>query len=199
MESKTGLSTFLFSDIEGSTKLWEEKQEAMRAALGRHDAILRKAIESHGGRVVKQVGDSFHAAFARPSDAVAAVLDAQLALQTEAWEATGPLKVRMALHTGLAEERAGDFFGQPLNRCHRMLSAGHGGQVLLSVATQELARDHLPADASLKDLGEHRLKDLVRPEHIFQLVHPGLLAEFPALRSLAAFTHNLPIQVTSFI
>lgn len=191
--------TFLFTDIEGSTKLWEERPDAMRAALARHDAILRKAIEAHHGRVVKQVGDSFHAVFTGAGDALNAVIEAQQNLMAEDWGAAGPIKVRMALHTGEAEERDGDFFGAALNRCSRMLNAGHGGQTLVSTTAHELLKDTVPPGVSLKDLGEHRLKDLIRQEHIYQVCHPEVPAEFPPLRSLASFAHNLPTQVTSFV
>lgn len=198
-QTQTKVWTFLFTDIEGSTKLWEAHPEAMRPLLARHDAILRKVIEENRGRVVKQVGDSFHAVFSRPADAVKAVVAAQSSLLKENWSDVGPIKVRMAVHTGEADERDGDYFGAALNRCSRMLTAGHGGQTLLSTATHELLRDSVPPGVTLKDLGEHRLKDLIRQEHIYQVCHPDLPAEFPPLRSLASFTHNLPVQMTSFV
>ena len=138
----TGTVTFLFTDIEGSTIRWEQHREAMQAALARHDAILRQAIEGHGGVVFKTVGDAFYAAFATAPDALHAALVAQRALQTEPWpEALGPIRVRMALHTGAAEERDGDYFGPPLNRVARLLAAGHGGQVLLSAVAQGLVQE----------------------------------------------------------
>jgi predicted ATPase len=171
----------------------------MRVALARHAAILRSAIEQHGGYVVKTMGDAFHAAFGRAPDAVDAVLDAQHRLEAEPWGNVGPLRVRMALHTGAAEERDGDYFGPSLNRAARLMSAGHGGQILLSQATYELVRDTLPDEATLADLGEHRLKDLIRPERIYQLVAPGLASAFPPLRTLGGHPHNLPIQPTSLI
>lgn len=195
----TGTVTFLFTDIEGSTKLWGQYPEAMKVSLARHDAILRSAIEAQGGYVFKTVGDAFCAAFEIAPDALSAALDAQRALYVESWGETGPLRVRMALHTGAAEERDGDYFGPPLNRVARLLSAGHGGQVLLSLATKELVRDDLPEGVSLQDLGHHRLKDLIRREHVFQLVAPDLNADFPALKSLDTYPNNLPIQLTSFI
>ena len=195
-----GTVTFLFTDMEGSTAHWEQQRAAMQAALARHDAILREAIAAHGGHVFKTVGDGFYATFVTAPDAVEAAVAAQQALQAEAWGAeTGPLRVRMALHTGVAEERDGDYFGQPLNRVARILSAGNGGQVLLSAATQELVRDQLPARAELRDLGEHRLKDLIRPEHIFQLIAPDLQLDFPPLRTLDNLPNNLPLQDTQFI
>jgi predicted ATPase/class 3 adenylate cyclase len=198
-EPPTGTVTFLFTDIEGSTKMWERSPEAMQVALARHDEILREAIEAHGGYVFKTVGDAFCAAFSTAPDALEAALSAQKALVGEAWEETGPLRVRMALHTGAAEERGGDYFGVPLNRVARLLSAGHGSQVLTSVPTQQLVRDQLPAGTQLRDLGERRLKDLFRPEHIFQLMASDLPAEFPPLRTLDTRLNNLPAQPTPLI
>jgi predicted ATPase/class 3 adenylate cyclase len=194
-----GTLTFLFTDIEGSSQLWEQHPEAMKSALEQHDVLLRQAIQAHGGLVFKTVGDAFYAAFATAPAAVTAALAVQQALLTEEWGDTGPLRVRMALHTGIAEAREGDYFGPTLNRVARLLEAGHGGQVLLSLPTEELVRDELPEGASMRPLGEHRLKDLVRPERVFQLLHPALPTEFPRLRSLEAFTHNLPVQWTSFV
>ena len=196
MNRPEGTVTFLFTDIEGSTKLWEAQPEAMRLALARHDALLRDAIETHNGYVFKTIGDAFCAAFTTATDALEATLAAQHALTGDPWSAETPLKVRMALHTGSVESRGGDYFGQPLNRVARLLSTGHGGQTLLSAATQELVRDSLPAAASLLELGSHRLRDLGRPETIFQLLHPKLVAQFPALRSLASLPNNLPLQPT---
>src|SRR5262245_16194226 len=159
----------------------------MRAALLQHDDLLRACIESHGGRVFKTMGDAFCAAFPNPQGAVDTVLAAQQwlpALSLRTTDGAQPLKVRMALHTGVAEARDGDYFGPPLTRVARLLAIGHGGQVLLSDATQVLVRDNPPADVSLADLGEHRLKDLSRPEAVYQLCHPDLSADFPPLRSL---------------
>ena len=197
----TGTVTFLFTDIEGSTRLWEAHPDAMRSALARHDALLRQAVEDNHGYVVKTTGDGIHAAFATAPEALAAVLAAQRVLQAEGWEAQAPLSVRMGLHTGIAESRDGDYYGGVLNRAARLMAAGHGGQALLSAATQELVRDHLPDGARLRDLGRHRLKDLGRPEEVFQLLHPDLPADFPPLRSLdnPALPNNLPQQVTSFV
>jgi class 3 adenylate cyclase len=195
----TGTVTFLFTDIEGSTKLWENDAPAMQAALARHDELLRRAIEEHGGYIFKTAGDAFCATFPTAPDALEAVLGAQRGLLSSEWGQTGPLRVRMALHTGAAEERDGDYFGPPLNRVARLLSAAHGGQVLLSLPTQELVRDQLPAGTSLMDLGEHRLKDLFRPERVFQLLAPELPSEFPPLRTLDAYRNNLPLQPTPLI
>src|SRR3712207_4378387 len=169
----------------------------MQAALARHDAILRQAIEEHGGVVFKTVGDAFYATFPTARDALQAALAAQHALQQERWSTeAGALRVRMALHTGSAEERNGDYFGPPLNRVSRLLSAAHGGQTLLSSPAQELVRDQLPVDAELRDLGEHRLKDLARPERVYQLAVSGLPATFPPLRTLEGHPNNLPMQPT---
>ena len=195
----TGTVTFLFTDIEGSTRLWEEHTEGMRAALGRHDDLLRATITQHRGHIFKTVGDAFHAAFPTAADALATALEAQRALAAEPWAVPGGLRVRMALHTGVAEQRNGDYFGPTLNRAARLLAAGHGGQILVFGTTYELVQDVLPADVTLRDLGQHRLRDLARPEQIYQLVAPGLGPEFPPLRSLEAFPHNLPVQLSSFI
>jgi class 3 adenylate cyclase len=196
----TGTVTFLFTDIEGSTKLWERNPESMRAALTRHDAILREAIEEHSGFVFKTVGDAFCAAFPTAQDALGAALAAQRALFSEEYdEGIGSLRVRMALHTGAAEERGEDYFGPPVNRVARLLSVGHGGQVLLSLPTQQLVRDQLPADIHLSDLGERRLKDLSRPERVFQLAASDLPSEFPPLKTLERYPNNLPLQPTPLI
>jgi predicted ATPase/DNA-binding SARP family transcriptional activator len=195
----TSTVTFLFTDVEGSTRLWEEQPDAMPAALLRHDTLLHAAIRAAGGQVFKTMGDQFCAAFATAPEAMTAALAAQRALQAQTWHQGPPLRVRMALHTGTAQQREGDYFGPTFNRLARLLDTGHGGQILLSLATVELVRDQLPEGADLRDLGERRLPDLSRPEQIFQLVVPDLPAHFPPLRSLEAFAHNLPLQLTRFI
>jgi predicted ATPase/class 3 adenylate cyclase len=195
----SGTVTFLFSDIQGSTKLWEKYPDAMRHALARHDALIRQSIEAHGGYIFKTVGDGFCAAFDIATDAVAAALSAQHAFFTEAWGETGPLHIRIALHTGTAKEHDGEYFGPTLNRVARLLSTGHGGQTILSPTTTELVRDQLPGGVVLRDLGKHRLRDLDRPEHIFQIVTPHLPADFPPLKSLEDLPNNLPAQLTNFI
>ena len=195
----TGTVTFLFTDIEGSTKRWDAYGEAMSAAVQRHDVIGRTAIEAYGGYVFKTLGDAFCVAFARPEAAVAAALDFQRALATEDFAAVGGLRVRAALHIGAADERGGDYFGPTVNRVARLLSIGHGGQTLLSGVMHDLVLGALPPQASLRDLGEHRLKDLSRPEYVYQLVAPELATEFPALRSLELLPNNLPLQMTSFV
>ncbi len=194
----TGTITFLMTDIEGSTQLWEAQPDAMRADLERHDAHIRGAIESHGGSVFKTGGDAFCAAFDGPERAIGAALAAQIALSAQAWTVPG-LRVRMALHTGEAQARGGDYFGPPLNRTARLRDAAHGGQILLSQATAQLAGDDLPPGAALRDLGRHRLKDLARPEQVFQAVHPEIPDGFPRLRSLDALPNNLPQRLDSFI
>ena len=191
--------TFLFTDLEGSTQLWEQFPQAMEAALERHDALLRAAVENSNGQVVKTTGDGLMAAFASALDGVTACLKAQRSLTDEPWGETGPLKVRMGLHVGEAQPRGGDYFGPAVNRAARLMSVAHGGQVLLSAVAVELVADLLPKGASLLDLGEHRLKDLERPEHIFQLLHPALAADFPPLSSLDLRPNNLPAQPTPLI
>jgi predicted ATPase/class 3 adenylate cyclase len=196
----TGTVTFLFTDIEGSTRLWESNTQAMQEALARHDELLRAAIEAYGGNVFKTVGDAFCAAFGTATDATEAALAGQRALFEEGWaEEVGAIKVRMALHSGAAEERDGDYFGPPVNRVARLLSAGHGGQVLLSHVAQELTQDDLPKGTQLRDLGERRLKDLFRPERVFQLIAPDLPTSFPPLKTLDARINNLPAQPTPLV
>jgi predicted ATPase/class 3 adenylate cyclase len=194
-----GTVTFLFTDIEGSTKMWERHPQAMQAALARHDELLRWAIVKRRGYVFKTVGDAFCAAFPTSPEALEAALEAQRLLLKERWGESNPLRVRMALHMGAAEEREGDYFGPPVNRVARLLSAAHGGQVLLSLPTHEMVRDQLPAGVSLRDLGEHHLKDLFRPERVFQLVSPDMPSEFPPLRTLDAYRNNLPLQPAPLI
>ncbi|MGA8325550.1 MAG: adenylate/guanylate cyclase domain-containing protein, partial [Candidatus Cybelea sp.] len=195
----TGTVTLLFTDIEGSTQRWEERGEAMAQALRRHDELLRGVIESHGGHVFKTVGDAFCATFWRAADAVAAAIDAQCVFGVEGWRAIGGLHVRMAMHSGVTHERDGDYFGPVVNRVARLLATAHGGQVVLSGATALLLRDLMPERAQLYDLGEHRLADLAEPEHVWQLVAPGLAETFPPLRSLESCWSNLPRQLTPLI
>ncbi len=195
----TGTVTFAFTDIEGSTARWERDRAAMQTAVRRHDELMRAAIAARDGVVFKTVGDAFCAAFARPEEAVAAMLDAQLALAAEDFSAVDGLPVRAAIHTGTADERDGDYFGPAVNRVARLLAIGHGGQVLVSGVTADLVQGDLPSQASLRDLGEHRLRDLARPEYVYQLVAPDLGADFPALRSLDALPNNLPLQLKSFV
>jgi predicted ATPase/class 3 adenylate cyclase len=195
----TGAVTFLFSDIEGSTQRWEAHPEAMKAAVERHEQLVSGAIARHGGHVFKLMGDAFCAAFHSAPDAIAAASDAQRALAEEDFSGVDGLRVRMGLHTGIAEERNADYFGPSVNRVARLMSLGHGGQVLLSGHTQELAHGQLPPDVALIDLRTHRLKDLTDPEHVWQLTIAGLAAEFPPLRSLDARPNNLPVQLTTLV
>src|SRR5829696_9949170 len=186
-------------DTRHPRRLLAPEQVLMRFSIIYDRPSLRWAMEEHGGYVFKTVGDDFYCAFSTASDALKAALEIQRRLLSSEWEETGPLRVRMALHTGAAEERDGDHFGPPVNRVARLLSAAHGGQVLLSLPTQQLVRDQLPAGTSLRDLGEHRLKDLFRPERVFQLTAPELPSEFPPLRTLEAYRNNLPLQPTPLI
>jgi predicted ATPase/class 3 adenylate cyclase len=191
--------TLLFTDIECSTQHWEERPDEMSLALRRHDELLRTAIERHGGQVFKTMGDQFCAAFSRASDAIAASAEAQRALTTADWRAVGGLTVRMALHSGESDERDRDYFGPVVNRVARLLAAVHGGQVVVSSVTEHFLRGGMPADTKLRDLGEHRLKDLIEPERVWQLVAPGLPDTFPPLQSLGSLPNNLPRQVTPLI
>ncbi len=180
----SGEITFLFTDIEGSTPLWERSPDVMRESLARHNAILYEAIESHNGQVFKTIRDAFQVAFAVPVDAARAAIAAQRGLASAAWGTTGPLRVRMGLHRGPAEASRGDYVvSHTLNRVARVMSAGHGGQILLSHAVAEQVREHLPADVRLRDLGKHRLKGLSQAEHLYQLVASGLPVDFPPLNS----------------
>jgi predicted ATPase/class 3 adenylate cyclase len=191
--------TFLFSDVEGSTRLWEAHGQEMRSALAVHDGIVRGEIEGHGGYVFATGGDGFGAAFARAGDAVVAALAAQRGMAEQDWPDDVPLRVRMGLHTGEAEERDGDYFGPEVNRAARLMAVAHGGQIVCSQATAEMARSGLPPGVSLADLGAHRLRDLSEPLRVFQVVGDGLPSRFPPLLSMDAFPGNLPLQVSSFI
>jgi predicted ATPase/class 3 adenylate cyclase len=201
MLCETGIPSqaFLFTDVEGSTSRWEANEPAMRAAMARHDAILRGAVTKSAGHVFKTSGDGLCAVFPDAVAALSAAREAQLAMQIADFSAVGGMRVRMAVHAGVAETRDKDYFGPPLNRVARLLAAAHGGQILLSAAAADAARCHLPESAGLLDLGRHRLKDLAAPEPVFQLLAPGLAAAFPAIRSLDSLPNNLPQQATSFI
>lgn len=194
-----GHVTFLFTDLEASTRLWEEHPDAMGDALALHDHILRDAVLDHHGQIVKTTGDGVHAVFVVAADALACAVAAQIALHDVAWGATGPLVVRMGCNSGDAELREGDYYGPAVNRAARVMAAAHGGQILLSEATAAAVRSDLPVEVALVDLGEHRLRDLARAEHVFQVVHPALAEEFPPLRSLESYPTNLPAQRTSFV
>ena len=198
--TRSDVVTFLFTDIEGSTALWEQGAERMGQAMARHDALTRAAVETQRGVVVKTTGDGVHAAFDDPLDALAATLKLQQALANP--EATHGimLAVRCGVHAGVVERRDHDFFGTAVNRAARIMSAAHGGQVLVSQAVATLVNDRLiPGGFTLRDLGVARLRDLTSVEHVFQLLHPQLRADFPALRTLEATPNNLPLQLTSFV
>lgn len=195
----SGMVTFLFTDVEGSTSLLERHPEAYRGAIAQHHDMLARSVAQNRGAIFETVGDAVYAAFASPADAVTAAFLAQQELHNASWGETGPLRVRMGLHTGEVERQGDHYFGAALYRCARLSNTAHGGQVVLSSATAELVREGLPIGASLRDLGEHRLKDLQRPEHIFQLVGPELAADFPPLRALDTTTSNLPLQPTPFV
>jgi predicted ATPase/class 3 adenylate cyclase len=199
VELPSGTVTFLFTDLEGSTRLWEEHPEAMKEALARHDDILRSEIVDHGGFVVKTTGDGFHATFATAPQALEAAIGAQLRLRAASWDAMGPLRVRMGIHTGLAELRDGDYYGSTVNRAARLMSVAHGGQILCSHACANLVRDVRPHAGSLRDLGAHRLRDLATPERVFQAIHDGLEREFPELRTASDRLGNLPTVATDFV
>ena len=195
----TGIVTFLFTDIEGSTKLWQAYPQQMKLNLARHDALLRAAIEQLDGYVFKTIGDAYCAAFASAPQAVRAAIESQESLAREEWGAT-PIKVRMGIHVGEAEATGQDYRGYlTLSRVQRVMSAGHGGQVLLSAPVVNSVRDQLPATVSLRDLGEHQLKGLLTPEHLWQLVVPGLVHDFPPLATLSNIPNNLPATLNRFV
>ncbi|MFN2251857.1 MAG: tetratricopeptide repeat protein [Anaerolineae bacterium] len=195
----TGTVVFLFTDIEGSSRLWEADAEAMRRAVARHDELLRTAIESNGGVVFKTVGDGFRAAFSSPRAAIAAAVRAQQDIGREDWPASVPIRVRIAVNCGAADFRDGDYFGPTLNRCARIEDLTHGGQVLISQSCYALTRDDLPEGVSLEYLGECALRDLSRPEPVYQLEHASLASRFPPPRTLDRLPTNLPIRLTRFI
>ena len=200
-ELPSGTVTFLLTDVEGSTALWQEADEAMRSAAARHDALFEQAVQQHRGVHIRPrgEGDSRFAVFVGAPDAVAAAIAIQHAFAHEPWPTPRPIKVRIGIHTGQAELREGDYYGSAVNRCARLRSIGHGGQILLSEATAVLARDDLANGVSLLDLGQHRLKDLTRPERVFQVVKDGLPSAFPPPVSLDARPNNLPVHATALL
>ena len=199
MTLETTTRTFLFTDLEGSTRLWEGEPEGMRGALVRHNDVVARAVEEQGGSLVRSTGDGFVAVFPTADCALRAALTAQLALEVESWHLSEPLRVRMGVHTDVVATADGEYLSPPLNRCSRLMSAAHGGQIICSEATAVLARAALGQDADLVDLGEHMLRDLSQPVKIFQLVHPGLDRDFPPLRTLDAYPTNLPVELSTFI
>jgi class 3 adenylate cyclase len=192
--------TFLFTDIEGSTHLWEQHPEQMRAAMGRHAVLFESAVVQQAGYVVRPrgEGDSRFAVFTRATDALRAAIAIQRLFFAEPWVML-PLRVRIAIHSGEADLRDGDYYGKPVNRCARLRSVAHGGQILISQTTYYLVRDELPAGVGLHDLGEYNLKDLERAKHIFQPVLADLPADFPPLNTPDQIHNNLPLALTSFI
>ena len=193
-----GTVTFLFTDMEGSTRAWEAHPKETRAALQRHDEIVARAIEANRGTIILErgEGDSVFAVFERASDAVAAACELQLALGKEEWPSEVPLRVRVGIHTGEADA---DYRGAHVNRAARIRAIGHGEQILLSAVTAGIVRGTLPDGTSLIDLGQHRLRDVSDMEHVFQLAHPDFRENFPPLRSVSNFRQNLPVQLTSFV
>src|SRR5438874_8673756 len=198
MNRPVGTMTFLFTDVEGSTRAWEAHPAETQTALKRHDEIVAREIEAYNGALILErgEGDSVFAIYARAADAVAAAVEIQRALRAETWPAEVPMRVRMAIHTG---EAGADYRGPHVNRAARLRAIAHGEQILISGVTAGILRDALPAGASLIDLGRHRLRDLSELEHVFQLAHPELRIDFPPLKSLTNFRQNLPTQLTSFI
>jgi predicted ATPase/class 3 adenylate cyclase len=194
-----GNVTFLFSDIEGSTRLLGQRPALYASALLRHDVIMRGAVDRASGVIFETVGDAVYAAFSDPVAAVTAALDAQLGLAREDWGELGAIRARIGIHGGAVERRGDHYFGAPLYRCARLMSIGHGGQTLLSETIAEAVTEALPQPAGLRSMGTHRLKDLVEPEVVFQLTHPDLLSQFAPLRSLAPATNTLPTQLTSLV
>lgn len=188
--------TFLFTDIQGSTRIWESESDSMREALESHDTVLRGAFAE--GEVFKHTGDGMCVAFGSVSAALTAAVEAQLGLARTAWPTSTPLRVRIGIHSGEARRREGDFFGTALNRTARVMDAGHGGQILVTAATASLA-GRPPSGLELSDLGEHRLKDLGEPVHLYQVTAPGIAADFPQLRSVESYATNLPTQLSSFV
>ncbi len=196
-----GTVTFLFTDVQGSTHAWEESPELMLEALAQHDVAVVGAANEHGGVTVKPrgEGDSRFIVFQSAVDAVAGVAEMQRRLVDVEWVTPSPLLVRVSLHTGTAELDDGDYYGSTVNRAARLRGIAHGGQTIISRATWELVQDSLPDGVTIRDMGEHGLKDLTRPEHVYQLEIEGLQNDFPALLSLNAIPNNLPEQLTDFI
>ncbi|MGH9003437.1 MAG: ATP-binding protein, partial [Acidimicrobiia bacterium] len=198
-ELPMGLVTFLFTDIEGSTRLAEHLGPAWTGLLETHHRLLSSAVVSHRGVVINTQGDAFFAVFPAAPDALVAAVAAQRALAAERWPEGVEVRVRMGMHSGEAVLGATDYVGLAVHRAARVAGLAYGGQVLVSEATRSLAGAGTPEGVTFSDLGEHRLKDLTEPERIHQLAHPALPADFPALRSLDAFRHNLPVAATSFV
>jgi predicted ATPase len=199
VQDQPAVTTFLFTDIEGSTRLWEQQPERMRVALAHHDELAKTAVTARRGHVVKSTGDGIHAVFGDPLDAVTAAIDMQLALAQPSDSAGVALRIRCGVHAGVVEQRDNDYFGSAVNQAARIMSVAHGSQVLMSEPVAQLIAARLPAGVTLRDLGSARLRDIGQPVRIFQVVHPELRQDFPPLRALEATPNNLPRQVTSFV
>ncbi len=195
----TGTVTFLFTDIEGSTRLLQQLKDAYADVLAECRRLIHTAVEERGGREVDTEGDAVFAAFPRAREALLAAVAAQQSILRHSWPDGTAVKVRMGLHTGEARVAEGGYVGMYVHRAARICAAAHGGQILVSDVTQGLVARDLSEKVSLRDLGEHRLKDLAHPHRLFQVLAPDLRADFPQVRSLATHCHNLPIQLTSFI
>lgn len=190
----SGTVTFLFTDLEGSTRLWESDPAAAGAAIAAHERLLRRVVGASRGLVVKGTGDGILAVFASANDALEGAIEIQVEVQRE-----GSMRARIALHTGEAEIRDGDYYGTAVNRCQRVMAAGHGGQILVTLATEEVLTRPLPHGVELVDLGRHRLRDVAEAMQVFQVARPDLRSDFPPLRGSDGFAHNLPVQLTSFV
>jgi predicted ATPase/class 3 adenylate cyclase len=195
VELPSGTVTFLFTDLEGSTRLWEEYPEGMKGALARHDDLMRRLIEAHAGYVVKATGDGFHAAFGSADGAVAAAVAIQTALAAEVWPDGVAMRVRMGVHVGETEERDGDYFGSAVNQAARLMGVAHGGQIVCSGVVAALVGERF----ELVDLGMHRLRDLETVMHVWQVITPGQRQSFPPPRSLDAYLSNLPVELSAFV
>lgn len=195
-----GLLTFVFTDIVGSTRLWERAPDAARQAVARHYELIESAVRAHRGAIFKTAGDACCCVFADASDAVRASVSIQRAFAAESWpREAGTLQIRVGIHTGDAIAQDGDYFGPTLNRVARLMAAAHGGQIVVSSSTAETIGEALQAECSIVDLGAHRLKDLAEPQHVFQIMARGLAEAFPPLASVDSRPNNLPSQIAAFV
>ena len=201
MTHPDGVVTFLFTDVQGSTSLWEDFGDLTMRALDQHDAVIDAAAEANNGVVVRPrgEGDSRFVVFHSAVDAVAAVAEMQAGLAAAEWATPRALLVRIALHTGASDLQLGDYYGPAVNRAARLRAIAHGGQSIMSASTWELVRDDLPSGVTIRDMGEHGLRDLTRPEHVYQIDIDGLPDSFPPLASLDSTPNNLPLQLTDFV
>ena len=200
-ELPQGVITFVFTDVEGSTRLWEDAPDSMMQALNQHDEIIEQVIAEHNGVSVKPrgEGDSRFLVFGTAADSVAAIAEIQTRLTATDWVTPRPIRIRASLHTGTAGLQLGDYYGAAVNRAARLRGIAHGGQTVMSRATWELVQDSLPQGVTIRDMGEHGLKDLTRPEHVYQVDVEGVPSDFPPLESLDAVPNNLPLQLTEFV